>query len=185
MELFALEQDRTTYRADFVAYGVASAALAAGTMITSPRGQWPQSILMALAGLAAWTVIEYALHRFVLHGMAPFRDWHAEHHRRPTALIGTPTILSAALIAALVFLPLLVLGDARIACALTFGVVTGYLAYLITHYATHHWRGDNAWIKRRKRWHAMHHRPNMKPGCYGVTSTFWDHVFRSTSRAQR
>ena len=178
MRLLALEQDNTTYRADFAFYGVVSAALAA-TLIAGPHGRWLQSIALALAGLAGWTAIEYALHRFVLHGMPPSRGWHAEHHRRPAALIGTPTILSATLIAVLVFLPSLVLGDVWIACALTFGVVTGYLAYLITHYATHHWRGGNAWIMRRKRWHALHHRPVANPGHYGVTSAFWDHVFGS------
>jgi hypothetical protein len=58
-------------------------------------------VALALLGLVAWTLLEYALHRFVLHGLQPFRTWHAEHHRRPRALIGTPTILSATLIAAL------------------------------------------------------------------------------------
>jgi cyclopropane-fatty-acyl-phospholipid synthase len=48
------------------------------------------------------------------HGKA----WHAEHHRRPRTLIGTRTILGAALIAMLVFLPALVLSDLWRACVL-------------------------------------------------------------------
>ena len=55
--------------------------------------------LVALAGAATWTFLEYVLHRFVLHGVAPFSDWHRQHHLRPLALICSPTVLSAALFA--------------------------------------------------------------------------------------
>ncbi len=179
MRLFTLEHGKSAYRADFALYGTASGALAAFLMIAGPREQRSEIVAFTLMGLASWTVIEYGLHRFVLHGLQPFSTWHAEHHRRPTALICAPTILSATLIATLVFLPALVLGDLWRACALTFGVLTGYLAYAITHHATHHWRTDNAWIKRRKRWHAVHHGRIRQPGHFGVTSAFWDHVFGS------
>ena len=142
----------------------------------------PGIAAIALAGLVSWTAIEYALHRFVLHGMQPFARWHAEHHQRPRALICSPTIVSASLIVTLVFLPALLLGGLWRACALTLGVLAGYLAYAITHHATHHWRADNAWMKDRKRWHALHHRQADHPGHYGVTSAFWDHVFGSATR---
>ncbi|OIQ73314.1 fatty acid hydroxylase superfamily protein [mine drainage metagenome] len=139
---------------------------------------------MTLVGLGGWTAIEYVLHRFVLHGLQPFRRWHLEHHRRPAALICTPTILSATLIVVLVFLPSLLLGNLWNACALTFGLLTGYLGYAITHHAVHHWHVDNAWLKKRKRWHALHHHSE-QAGCYGVTSSFWDLVFGSTYHAVR
>src|SRR5665811_1327174 len=61
--------------------------------------------------------------------------------------------------------------------------LTGYLAYTITHHAIHHWHLDNTWLKRRKRWHALHHHRIEQSGCYGVTSTFLDHVFGATHRA--
>jgi cyclopropane-fatty-acyl-phospholipid synthase len=69
------------------------------------------------------------------------------------------------------------------ACALTLGVVTGYLAYSVTHHAIHHWRGDNVWLLQRKRWHALHHQDVELAGCFGVTSGIWDHVFGSTHLA--
>ena len=131
---------------------------------------------LVLAGLAGWTLLEYALHRFVLHGLRPFSDWHAEHHHRPAALICAPTILSASLIAALVFLPAWALGGLWPACAITLGVLGGYLAYAITHHATHHWRASNRWTRQRKRWHALHHDRHRGPGHYGVTTSFWDHL---------
>ena len=84
--------------------------------------------------------------------------------------------------AVLVFLPALVLGNVWRASALSLGIVTGYLAYGVTHHATHHWRANNAWLKRRKRWHVLHHRQHEQPGCYGVSSGFWDHVFGSAAK---
>ena len=66
-------------------------------------------------------------------------------------------------------------------CAVTCGVLAGYLAYTITHHATHHWNFDNAWLKRRKRSHALHHHLD-KPVGFGVTSVFWDWVFGSAPR---
>jgi sterol desaturase/sphingolipid hydroxylase (fatty acid hydroxylase superfamily) len=134
-------------------------------------------------GLAGWTAIEYVMHRFVLHGLRPFSQWHAQHHQRPVALISTPTIVSATLIAALVYLPARLLGGLWQAGALTLGVMAGYLAYAVAHHATHHWRADSAWLKRRKRWHALHHHLADSPACYGVTTSFWDHVFGSVPRA--
>ena len=91
----------------------------------------------------------------------------------------TPTVLSAALVVALVFLPVLAFGGIWNACALTLGVLIGYLLYAVTHHATHHWPAGSAWLKRRKRWHALHHHDAGRLGRFGVTSAFWDHVFGS------
>lgn len=176
MDLFQLEHSNVAYRTDFVLYGLAILMLAIFLGMIGLREQRVAIIALALGGLAGWTAIEYALHRFVLHGLQPFSRWHAEHHRRPTALICLPTILSATLIAMLVFLPALLLGELWQACALTLGLLTGYLGYSITHHAIHHWHSSNPWIKQRKRWHALHHHMD-RPGCYGVTSEFWDHLF--------
>ena len=181
MELFALEHSRNAYRADFLLYGGAVVAMPTFLTVAQPLRAWPELAAFALLGLVAWTLIEYVMHRFILHGMPPFRAWHALHHARPTARIASPTILSAGLIFGLVFLPVLVLADVWIACALTWGVLVGYFGYAVTHHATHHWNLDNAWLKRRKRAHALHHH-RARPGSYGVTSSFWDRVFGSVAR---
>lgn len=185
MGLFSLEHGKAAYRIDFALYGVAVLGLAAFLLAGTPHVPRLEVVAYTLLGLASWTGIEYALHRFVLHGVQPFKGWHEQHHQRPTALIGAPTILSATLIATLVFLPALALSDVRHACALTLGVLAGYLAYGITHHATHHWRAESAWLKRRKRWHALHHHGLAQPGCFGVTSAFWDHVFGTTGGPRR
>ena len=183
MHIFTLEHSKTAYRVDFALYCAIVVALAIFLMVNGPREQRVEITAFALAGLISWTAIEYALHRFVLHGLQPFRRWHEEHHRRPMALIFTPTILSAALIVILIFIPALLVAGLWCAFALTLGVLTGYLSYTITHHAVHHWRADSAWLKKRKRWHALHHHRIEQSGYYGVTSSFLDHVFGSIRRA--
>ncbi len=179
---FALEHSKAAYAADLALYGATVVGLAIFLSVMGPQDQRLALIVFTLAGLGGWTLIEYVLHRFVLHHIPPFCHWHEEHHRRPTALIFTPTILSASINALLVFLPaFVVLGNLRQACALTLGILTGYLAFGITHHAIHHWHLDNTWLKQRKHWHALHHH-TVQAGCYGVTTAFWDHVFGSAER---
>jgi len=177
MAFFSIEHGKVAYWADFGIYATAIAISTIALSKFSPRAQWPSLAALVLLGAAAWTLIEYAVHRFVLHGLEPFQSWHMEHHERPTALMGTPTLLSTSLIASLIFLPaLLAVGFWR-ASALTLGMTAGYLAYALVHHATHHWRSRGPWMTRRKRWHARHHH---LAACYGVSSSFWDRVFGST-----
>lgn len=177
MAIFALEHSKAAYRTDFTLYGMAVAALASALVWVAPKGHGAEMAGLALMGWLIWSFLEYAMHRFVLHGLEPFQGWHTQHHQRPMALISSPTLLSATLIVLLVYLPSWWLGGLWRACAITLGVVAGYLAYGVTHHATHHWRADNAWLKKRKLWHALHHHHSDKQVCYGVTSSFWDHVF--------
>lgn len=177
MGLLGLEHSKFAYRVDFALYGGVVVALAALLVLAVPRARGVEIASLTVLGLVSWTLIEYLMHRLVLHGLRPFSTWHAEHHRRPTALIYAPTIVSAGAIALLVFTPAWLLSDIWRACAVTLGVLIGYLAYAVTHHATHHWSPTNAWARRRKRWHAMHHGSLARPGYYGVTSGFWDAVF--------
>jgi hypothetical protein len=174
MSLLSIEHSKAAYRADFALYALAVVALAGWLLLRVPHTQWLPLVACVLAGLGAWTGMEYALHRFVLHGLPPFSHWHVQHHQRPTALICAPTLVSGSLIGALVFLPALWASNRWIAGALTLGVLIGYLVYAVTHHATHHWRADHAWLARRKRWHARHHR--QREGCYGVSTSIWDRV---------
>jgi cyclopropane-fatty-acyl-phospholipid synthase len=177
MALFSIDHGPAAYWADFGIYGTAVAALAILLSVLAPREHWPSLAALVVLGVAAWTLIEYAVHRFVLHGLEPFSRWHAEHHDRPKALMSTPTLLSASLVASLIFLPGLLAAGLWRAFAWTLGVLAGYLAYALTHHATHHWRSRGAWMARRKRWHARHHHMG---ACYGVSSSFWDRVFGTT-----
>lgn len=174
MRFFSLEHSPWAYRADFALYMAASMGMGALLMIEGPPAQRGILMVLALLGLISWPLIEYGLHRFVLHGLKPFSTWHAVHHKRPTALVCTPIILSGTLIIALVFVPALLLGDLWLGVALTFGLLTGYLGYAVTHHAIHHWRGESAWLIRRQQSHRLHHDPRQPRGHYGVTTSWWD-----------
>lgn len=182
MTWFALEQTRFAYRADVAAYGTAVASLLGLVAVTTPSAHAGAVVAWVVAGWAGWSFVEYLLHRFVLHGLQPFLGWHEAHHARPTALLFTPTLLSAAGFATVVLAPAWLLFGPWQACALTLGVVAGYLAYSVTHHAVHHWRAESRWLKNRKRSHALHHQARGATGSYGVSSGFWDHVFASVSR---
>lgn len=182
MGILSLQHSKTAYTADFVLYAAAVVVMAT-SLLAAPAAHRAALAALVLAGLAGWTLLEYALHRFVLHGVQPFQGWHAEHHARPTALICSPTLLSAGLFAGGVFLPAWMLGNGWQATALTLGVVAGYLAYATTHHALHHWRGGGAWLLERKRWHARHHHPRAgQVPCFGVSSGLWDRLFGSAGR---
>jgi sterol desaturase/sphingolipid hydroxylase (fatty acid hydroxylase superfamily) len=186
MALFALEHSRKAYALDFGLYGVAALVLVTSVLTLNLQSLAPHQALRSLAwvaaGLFSWTWIEYAVHRFLLHGLAPFSTWHAQHHQRPTALIYSPTVFNAALIGGLVFWPAWALGGATTACAFSLGVVLGNLAYSVTHHATHHWRARSGWLLKRKRWHALHHQNSSAPVCFGVTTAFWDQLLGSSGR---
>ena len=117
MGFFAIEHGTAAYRADFALYASTVALLSAAVLASVPSSRWAEPAGLVAAGWIGWTAIEYLLHRFVLHGLMPFRRWHEEHHRRPNALICTPTILSASLVVVLVFLPTLALAGTWQACA--------------------------------------------------------------------
>jgi cyclopropane-fatty-acyl-phospholipid synthase len=184
MKLLSLEHGHIAYWADFVFYGVAALLLAAFTMMLSPPSYWRVALGLAVFGVLVWTLFEYLMHRFVLHGIEPFARWHAEHHQRPTALIATPTWISATLIAAFLFLPLVLLVSPSAALSFTFGFISGYLTYTTAHHATHHWKATSAWTSKRKRFHARHHLL-VNRGDFGVTSQFWDRVLGTSNMRRR
>lgn len=125
MPLISIEHSRNAHRADILLYGAAVLGIGIWLGLHAPVGVGLDIVLWAGVGLLGWSAIEYALHRFVLHGLQPFKRWHVEHHRRPLALIGTPTWLSAVLFGGLVGLPAVLWLGRWLGSALTLGVLVG------------------------------------------------------------
>ena len=173
-----LQLSKWSYRADFFVYPLLIAGLALRSLWgASPHaaGHW---FVATVAGLLAWTAVEYALHRWVLHRVPPFRHLHALHHAHPGALIGTPTWVTAALFLGL-WAALASGTPAAVAAGLTTGLMTGYLAYAVVHDAVHHRRArPGSWLDGAKRRHAQHHRPGATCN-FGVSTGVWDAVFGS------
>jgi sterol desaturase/sphingolipid hydroxylase (fatty acid hydroxylase superfamily) len=185
MPLFRMEHTARENAVD-LAVQVATILLLAGLLTRyEPDGRGLSALGLVLSGLMAWTLVEYCVHRFVLHGLRPWRTWHAQHHSHPLDHVFAPTLLISALFAALVFAPALWLGGLWIACAFTAGVMGGYLIYSLTHLAIHHRSPRGAWLRQRQRWHAEHHRQGDQPGRYGVTTGFWDRLFDVAGKLSR
>ena len=178
----ALVRQKAGFYADFVlSPGVIAGLLIEAWMAGSQREAHAFGAAF-VAGIVAWTLTEYALHRFVLHATPPFRCWHELHHAAPRQLIGAPVWLSPLLLVALFALTYR-LGDLILACGATAGAALGYLVYVSIHYATHHLPGLQwPWLRRLRRAHAFHHRSPMACN-FGVSTAFWDVVFGTASSA--
>lgn len=143
----------------------------------------PLSIGLYVAGFVVWTLTEYWLHRtlfhwtpntswgprmhFILHGV--HHDWVNDRYR-----LVMPPAASLGLGAFFYVLYVTILGV--YAFPFYAGKVTGYLAYDMIHYYTHHGRPKATWMKRLRAHHMNHHH-NKEGRKYGVSTTVWDHVF--------
>jgi cyclopropane-fatty-acyl-phospholipid synthase len=176
MRIFTLEKIKVSSILDFTFYSICALFLALSLLVNGSRHQLVGNLLLILAGFVSWTAIEYLLHRFILHGLQPFKNWHSEHHKHPGDLLCLPTLLSAILVLMLFFLPVLLMFGMLPAYALTLGVLAGYLVYSVIHHAIHHWHIDSHWLIKRRRWHGLHHYVD-ETSHFGVTNAFWDYVF--------
>ena len=175
---------KAAYYADFGIYALIVLALA---VLALQHGAWSARLLwiaMFAAGMAGWTLLEYLLHRFVLHRMPVIAPLHDEHHRAPRDFVGTPTWLTLGIIWAVFFLPLWRLWSFNAASGLTAGVMMGFLWYGILHHTMHHGRPRRlAWrLTATTRRHLRHHYAHA-PVNFGVTTALWDHLFGTADPA--
>jgi sterol desaturase/sphingolipid hydroxylase (fatty acid hydroxylase superfamily) len=96
---------KTGYFADFFVYPPIVLALLAGAAVQAATLSWLSWTAACLIGMAAWTLLEYAIHRGVLHRVRVFAQMHEMHHDNPTDLVGSPTWLSLSIICFGVLLP--------------------------------------------------------------------------------
>jgi sterol desaturase/sphingolipid hydroxylase (fatty acid hydroxylase superfamily) len=142
-----------------------------------------------LLGVLLWSFTEYTLHRFVFHykPRSPRQErivflFHGIHHAQPqckTRLVMPPAVsvpLSLIYYGLLSLILGSLLGIPQWIWPIYSGLVIGYLAYDLTHYATHHFPMRRGILKFLKRYHMQHHykTPDQR---FGVSSPLWDVVF--------
>lgn len=145
---------------------------------------------MAMAGLVAWTLTEYTLHRFVFHYPARSRAgqrfvylFHGVHHDAPndkTRLV-MPPAGAIPIMAVLWLLFSLLLPHPWHEPFMAF-FIAGYLAYDYLHFATHHFPMRHPALRFLKQYHMRHHFSG-EAARYGVSSPLWDIVFRTYAPA--
>jgi dihydroceramide fatty acyl 2-hydroxylase len=159
--------------------------------IAQASGTWIHIPLGLVIGLFVWTLSEYLLHRFVFH-FTPRAPWqarivflfHGIHHYQPnckTRLVMPPIVsvpLSFIFYGAVYWVAGVALGASMWVAPIFSGLIFGYLAYDLTHYATHHLPLKGRYLKYLKKYHMLHHfkTPDAR---YGVSSPLWDFVFRT------
>lgn len=178
----AMQLNKWSYRADFVVYPVLAGAAGIQALTHAEPVQLVSVIAAACTGLFAWTAIEYLLHRWVLHRVQPFKRMHDAHHANPTALIGTPTWLSAALFLG-TWAALTAELPHHVAGGLAAGLMLGYLVYTAAHDAVHHLHTrPQSWLHRTQLRHALHHQPGSQSN-FGVSTGLWDRLMGSAHKA--
>ena len=133
---------------------------------------------IVLLGFLFFGLLEYAAHRWILHGPTSIATrGHARHHAQPTALVATPFFVIV--IASLAVWKLLCLVcPAGPAALLVFGLYAGYNYFAVFHHWEHHHGANAAWgayWRRLDRLHHLHHQRQVVN--FGISTTIWDRVF--------
>ena len=175
-----MQLSKTGYYADFAIYAALVGTCAVTAALEDQWSQWLKWVGALAAGAALWTLLEYSLHRFVLHRRNVFSTMHARHHASPRAFIGTPTWLSLAVLASAVFLPAWIMTSVNVASGVVAGMALGFLWYGILHHAIHHRRPRliACLALTATQRHRLHHHTSRR-GNFGVTTPVWDWLFRT------
>ncbi|MDO9404390.1 MAG: sterol desaturase family protein [Polaromonas sp.] len=148
--------------------------LAVLLVLVSRRSPPFTALLLLCAGLLAWSLAEYAIHRWLFHGRSALAQEHGEHHGRPSEYIGLSGWYTLPGLSGLYGLLWLVMGQA--AGPLLLGFVLGYYLYITVHFWFHHRRvAPGSLLFRLKVRHVRHHVGGHEN--FGVTTPVWDHVF--------
>jgi sterol desaturase/sphingolipid hydroxylase (fatty acid hydroxylase superfamily) len=149
------------------------------------------TLLLFVAGILAFSLFEYALHRVVFHGLmrwalaepsaervrfAAFMA-HGYHHEFPDdrSRLVMPPMISWPLAAVFAGLYFALLGGERCLPMLA-GTMTGYIAYDWIHYYTHHFRPRSRLGKWMRAYHLRHHHQDPN-AFFGISSPLWDLAF--------
>lgn len=162
--------------------GVVVAASAALSVRASAL-PWLERLALAAAGLLLWTLLEYLLHRVLLHRIEPFRRWHQDHHDWPRQPIRVPLLFSLPLLVLLTGAPLLLLGSAAGAAPLVCGLVLGHVLQESVHDRLHRGPAPPAsWLERRRLAHRVHHVDDETVE-FGTLTGLWDRLLGTLRRS--
>jgi sterol desaturase/sphingolipid hydroxylase (fatty acid hydroxylase superfamily) len=163
-------------------------ALVASTIaLTHSSLSYPARALWFLFGVFLWTFLEYVIHRWVFHyrprteiAVALLERFHILHHDDPhdQRQVCIPLVASI-LFWAWLFTNMILLGGGLDASLIvTCGIAMMMVVYDLAHFSTHYMKATNRFLKMLKKHHMLHHFSNHARR-FGVTSPFWDYVFRT------
>jgi Fatty acid hydroxylase len=147
-------------------------------------GALPEAAKPALPalGILVWTLMEYLLHRFLLHSrpqavafLAIVEKLHLGHHRNPQdeSKITVPVSGSLPIAGGLLGLFRFMTGSWQVAALLMTGSIAGYLYYETVHFWIHCGARHGRWLRQRRANHLSHHFKD-QTRWFGVTTQVWD-----------
>lgn len=149
----------------------------------APHGWMPIAVL---TGFIFWTLTEYAIHRGFFHFQPRHRISralaylvHGVHHAYPSdrGRLVMPPVVTVPLAVAFYCLFVAAAGE-PLGQALYAGFLAGYVAYDTLHCLLHSRPARGRWLAALQQNHMRHHfeRHDRR---FGVSTTLWDHVFRT------
>lgn len=135
-------------------------------------------LLLFLTGWSCWTFTEYCMHRFADHGEQYQKGdkpekLHHYHHHHPTEIAISPLQRTGLLMLCALLITLSIWLDDYF--TLIPGFVMGFTSYTFIHWFLHHKLSARIFPELH-RFH-IHHHCKHPDKCFGVTVTWWDHLF--------
>jgi sterol desaturase/sphingolipid hydroxylase (fatty acid hydroxylase superfamily) len=177
--------DRVELYKPFAFYAVALAAINAASVASAEEFAVMTSLASLAAGLLSWGLVEYSIHRWVLHREPPRRGagvpgnrTHLAHHADPNALDRLNVQLSESLPVCVVYFLIAwaLTGDWRSAVFAYDGLMLGYFFYEYLDYQAHHGAARGRLVRYFRRYHLLHHHYDARVR-FGVTSPLFDYLF--------
>jgi hypothetical protein len=158
--------------------------LAAG--VSKATASLPVLMATAMLGCLTWGLLEYALHRWILHGpITVARRAHMRHHYDSKDLISTP-IFVIAVGAVGLWLLLSLLAPRSLTAVFVGGTYAGYNYFAWVHHLQHHHGPLLArvgYFRTLTDRHMVHH--GAATSNFGISTGLWDRVFRTRVSDER
>lgn len=164
------------------------AIISTGLMVYGLNKHYVNAInapLLFFAGVLAFTLVEYLMHRFLFH-LIPKNEKqekfaylvHGVHHEYPRDKdrLAMPIPLSIALSTLFFLFYRVIMGN--LVFAFLPGFLIGYASYLWVHYMVHAFQPPKNFWKILWIHHGIHHYKEPHRA-FGVSSPFWDMIFRT------
>lgn len=131
-------------------------------------------LLLLVAGVIGFTLVEYVFHRWVLHGPL-WSSYHERHHQHPAEYVIFPWWYTSVL---LLTAGVIIAAVLRLRFQVFIGFEIGLLWFFMWHHVLHHWDlRKHPLLTRYSQWHELHHKD--LPANYGITHPVWDWMFGS------
>lgn len=149
-------------------------------LATRHHSNWPLAVVSFLSGWTVFSLIEYSVHRWLLHAgeglLSRLHERHHNHPDEPSAFFFPTSLVTLTLVWLLLDRTLHLDGASCFIC----GVASGYCYFGILHHLEHTTRINQLpfrWLQKRWAAHSVHHR--LDHHNFGVITSLWDFVFRT------